>query len=43
MMIRNSALKKIIITGGAGFIGSTLIRFLINETNHQILNIDKLT
>ncbi len=34
---------KIFITGGAGFIGSALIRYLINETGHQIINIDKLT
>lgn len=34
---------NIIVTGGAGFIGSALIRYLINETNHSVLNIDKLT
>ena len=33
---------KILITGGAGFIGSALIRFLINNTQCQIVNIDKL-
>jgi dTDP-glucose 4,6-dehydratase len=32
-----------IITGGAGFIGSSLIRFIINNTNHNIVNVDKLT
>lgn len=31
------------ITGGAGFIGSALIRFLFSETDHEILNFDKLT
>ena len=36
-------IKNFLITGGAGFIGSSLIRFLINETKHQVLNIDKLT
>ncbi len=36
-------MKRIIITGGAGFIGSALIRFLIEETEHEILNVDKLT
>jgi len=32
-----------LITGGAGFIGSAVIRFLIDETNHQVVNLDKLT
>ncbi len=35
--------KKILITGGAGFIGSALIRYLIRETNHIVINVDKLT
>jgi len=34
---------KFIVTGGAGFIGSAMIRFLIDETDHSVLNIDKLT
>lgn len=34
---------KIIVTGGAGFIGSALIRYIINETDHQVTNLDKLT
>lgn len=34
---------KILITGGAGFIGSAVIRHIINNTDHNILNIDKLT
>ena len=33
----------IIVTGGAGFIGSALIRHLLNNTEHQVLNLDKLT
>ena len=34
---------NIIITGGAGFIGSAVIRYVINNTSHKVLNIDKLT
>lgn len=34
---------RILITGGAGFIGSALVRYLINDTAHQVLNVDKLT
>ena len=34
---------NIIVTGGAGFIGSALIRYLIQNTEHHILNVDKLT
>lgn len=35
--------KKILITGGAGFIGSALIRHIIDSSNHIVYNVDKLT
>ena len=34
---------KILVTGGAGFIGSAVARHLINDTNHSVVNVDKLT
>ncbi len=34
---------RILVTGGAGFIGSALIRHLIQHTEHEVLNLDKLT
>jgi dTDP-glucose 4,6-dehydratase len=34
---------KILVTGGAGFIGSNLVRHLIARTAHTIVNVDKLT
>lgn len=34
---------KLLITGGAGFIGSAVIRHIINNTEFSVVNIDKLT
>ncbi|MCK3780805.1 dTDP-glucose 4,6-dehydratase [Ensifer sesbaniae] len=34
---------RILVTGGAGFIGSALVRHLIQNTEHEVLNFDKLT
>ena len=34
---------RILVTGGAGFIGSAVIRHLISDTDHQVMNLDKLT
>jgi dTDP-glucose 4,6-dehydratase len=36
-------MKVILVTGGAGFIGSAVIRHLINDTSHTVINVDKLT
>ncbi|WP_176084320.1 dTDP-glucose 4,6-dehydratase [Martelella sp. HB161492] len=34
---------RVLVTGGAGFIGSALVRYLVSEVGCEVLNIDKLT
>ncbi len=36
-------MKKILITGGCGFIGSNFIRFLLSKSDYEVVNLDKLT
>ncbi|TCK07243.1 dTDP-glucose 4,6-dehydratase [Marinobacterium mangrovicola] len=35
--------KTFLVTGGAGFIGSAVVRELINNSSHKVVNVDKLT
>ena len=34
---------NILVTGGKGFIGSAVVRHLINKTDHSVVNVDKMT
>lgn len=34
---------KFLVTGGAGFIGSAVIRHLVNDLNYEVINLDSLT
>lgn len=43
MITTMSTTRKLLITGGAGFIGSALVRHVIRATPYHVLNLDKLT
>jgi dTDP-glucose 4,6-dehydratase len=43
MKVAASGSQRFLVTGGAGFIGSAVVRKLIRETPHQVLVVDKLT
>lgn len=36
-------MATLLVTGGAGFIGSAVVRYLIQDTSHTVVNVDKLT
>jgi dTDP-glucose 4,6-dehydratase len=35
--------RRILVTGGAGFIGSAVCRYLVGDCGHRVINVDKLT
>lgn len=43
LMVSGGVDMNILVTGGAGFIGSAVIRYLIEHTEHSVVNVDALT
>lgn len=43
MTIPLTPASRLLVTGGAGFIGSAVVRYLIQHTPHTVINLDKLT
>jgi dTDP-glucose 4,6-dehydratase len=42
-LIVETPLRTLLVTGGAGFIGSALVRRIVNQTPYAVVNVDKLT